>query len=296
MPAIMLMVIGVLAVVANYINSVKDTQQKDNIERLGNENKNLSIEIKALGTLNEDLSKKIEKIVTENQKASDQSLLLSQQSKELISEVKKLTIKVDQTTANQAAENKQSGELIFNKRFSDITSFIIGGNSFDISLKEIEKGEAKLFKFGDREPISLKVVDNKLLLSMQVFDLKGNLIAEIEDNFWRPNRNFTGKYNYDDKGFEVLDNEDNIAVNINITDSGNLEIQGIFPYKDSGTIMLCGSNGLRTLSFNNLEFETIINKKYHMSYDDYFNKCVKEVKIRRLFNYTGNDWLHKRNK
>ena len=90
----------------------RDSDQKDNIERLGKINVNLSEETQKLTIL-------IQQITSSNKQTSDENLLLTQQSKDLIVEVQKLTVetkklttKIDERVAYQAAENLQSGELL----------------------------------------------------------------------------------------------------------------------------------------------------------------------------------------
>jgi hypothetical protein len=294
-PSVLLLIAGILAVAGSFISSTKDTQQKDSIERLGNENLNLSKEIHKLNILNEDISEKVKKIVTENNKTSAENLQLSQHSKELISEVQHLIIKVDSTTTNEAAENKKTGELFltFNSEFKKRVSFKVGGNSFALTLDQIRNG-AQIFASVNKDPLSIKVVNNKLLISMRVFDIDGNLIAEIEDNFWRPNPNLTAKFNYDDHGFEVADNKGNIVVSINITATNEIEIQGIFAIKESKLFYIAGSNGFNLLSFKNPDMIALVYKKYNLTYEDFLNSKIQQTNITQLFEYTGKNWLHKR--
>ncbi|TWJ02443.1 hypothetical protein JN11_01416 [Mucilaginibacter frigoritolerans] len=292
---ILIVVIGTIAaLIANAYKSSKDASQSDNIERLGNETQKLS-------ALNRDISIKIQQITTANKQTSDENLALNQKSKELIIEVQKLTIetqkliaKVDERTAYEAAENLQSGELHldFSQAFTDKISFRIGGNTFSNPLKNFKMG-AKIFQFADKDPISIGFDHSKILISMKVFDLKGNLIAEIENNFWRPNRNFTGKFNYDDHGFEVMDNEGNIAVSIDITGTNQLDIQGVFPIKEQKIIIFAGQQ-MNILAFKNPDIEAQVQARHHISYDDYLNQILHDLRIRQIFEYTGKNWLHKR--
>ena len=96
-----------------------------------------------------------------------------------------------------------------------------------------------------------------MLISLKVFDLKGNLIAEVENNFWRPNRNFTGKFNYDDRGFEVIDNQGNIAVNIEFVGNNQIVINGIFPIIKQNLLLFAG-RGMETLPFINTPNKLIL--------------------------------------
>ena len=294
LPIIFVVIGTIAAVIATAYKNVKDADQTNNIERLTKEANKLS-------TLNKDISIKIQQITSANKQTSDENLALSQKSKELVIEVQKLTIetqklitKIDERTAYEAAENLQSGELHFDfsQTFTDVITFKIGGNTFSNPVKNFKMG-AKIFQVAGEDPILIGFDHNKMLISMRVFDFKGNLIAEIENNFWRPNKNFTGKFNYDDHGFEVIDNEGNIAVSIDIAGVNQLEIQGVFPLKDQKLTIFAGQQ-LRVLSFKNPDIEAKIQAEHHISYDDYLNQILHNLRIRQLFEYTGKNWLHKR--
>ena len=300
-PAIVLFIAGIFALLATFFSTTQDSQQKNNIEQLGFKNKELSEEVKKLGTINNTISTRIEEITTANKKTVDENLLLSRQSRELISEVQKLTgetktlVKlVNERTAYAAAENLQSGELhiTFEPTFQNIISGTIGGMTSTSTIENINKGNS-LFKIGGKDPLSMKFDHKKMLISMRVFDLEGHLIAEVENNYWRPNKNFTGKMNYDDKGFEVIDNMGNIAVSIDIVGNNQIIIQGIFPMQTEKTLIIAGK-GSELIRLINTEDEAEKFGQTLKSYNLIVKSKIENVQMRQLFEYTGKNWLHKR--
>ncbi len=291
MPAILLLFAGLIASFATYVSGKDDQKQKDSIEELGKQNIKLSSEIFKLNNLNKNISTRVEEISKINNKLSTENLELNKLSHNLIFEVnlltttsKKLIDKIDERAAYQAAENLQTGEINmnFNSQINenDKVYIIIGGNKFSHTVKALKEKSAKLFSFAGRDPFSISLdKDNRMLFSIEVYDIEGNLIAEIENNNWRPNKNFTGKFNYDDRGFEVIDNKGNVAINFTVSESNKIIIQGIFQFKEIGKIFLCGNNG-----FNILDMTNIQN----------FNQEIDGINIAKIFRYTGKNWLHSR--
>ncbi|HXD79617.1 MAG TPA: hypothetical protein VN616_17495 [Puia sp.] len=121
-------------------------------------------------------------------------------------------------------------------------------------------------------------------LTMKIYDLRGRLIFAVNDNKWQVYRNAAGKFNYDDKGFEVYDKENRIAFNLNLVDFGQqfMYFQGIIP---------CSSSSLayynRTYTFFTVPYGTpALNAAFDHLYDS--------IPIQPLFRYTGRDWQHSR--
>lgn len=293
-PSILLFIAGLSAAIATYVANKRSEKQQTNIEELGNINKEL-------GTKNKDLTEEVKKLSGLNISISEENKDLTNQSKILIEEVKKLTVssnvlinKLDKKADKVIAENAITGELEmeFDATYSENQKvFIIFGGA---TMEESIKGIGPLISVGNLHPLNAKIRNNKLLISMKVYDMNENLLAEIEDNNWRPNKNFTGKFNYDKKGFEIIDNQGNIAANFDILGPNKIKIQGIFPYKEAGRILIAGDSLLQNPPFGTKEIEDLVLKKTGKKYDIFLKDAIEKGQIKQLFVYTGSNWLHKR--
>ena len=298
-PSILLLFAGIAAAWSTYVANNRTEKQQQNIEKLGEINKELGIKNKDLSEEVKKLSELNNSIAQENKKLGEDNISLSSQTKELIEKVNKLTTtsytlinKLDIKTEKEFAENAITGELEMEFDLSSKESkppiIIIGGGPNDAGTP--------IISIGSFMPIITKKINNKLLISMKVYDLRGNLIAEIEDNKWRPNKNFSGKYNYDKKGFEVINNQGNIAASFDIVGPNTIKVQGIFPYIEQQRILILGNNGFTYPPFGSKEIEEKVERLTGKKYDDYLKEQINAVPIKQIFEYTGSDWLHKRKK
>jgi len=278
-PVVLIAVAGIVAVIGTFVSSNGDAAQKDNIENLGKENKELNTEIKQLEELDTKISKHNEQLGEENK-------VLTGQSRALIADVKKLTAKsqqlirtINERTAYEAAENLVSGELKidFKPTFhNDEITVILGNDTSTNSMKRLSNGTSRLFSFGSQDPITFNFAHNKINISSTIFDQEGNLIAEIDANSWRPNKNMICRFNYDNRGLEVIDNKRRIVFNIDIKND-SLVIQGVFNDSEHKQVWIYGNNGMNGLDISRQrEIDNL------------------RTSIRPLFVYTGKNWLHKR--
>lgn len=281
--ALLLLFAGICACIATFYLSKQDQQQKDAIEKLGIQNLKLSGNIEKLNNLNIEIGENVKEITSKNLELTTESKVLIKEVQLLAKQSKELIEKIDATTSNEAAENLQTGELFmqFKSTFEDddVITAEIGGTSFGNKVSLIEKG-AKLFQIDGKQLLTVRFKNQKILLSLNVYDFYGNLIAEIKDNYWRPNKNFTGKFNYDQNGFEVVNNQGNISVNVDFVGNNKIVIQGIFPFRDERSIIIAEKDRFSVGTLPTSEIE--------------FNKLMNGCNIRQLFEYTGKNWLHQR--
>lgn len=114
-----------------------------------------------------------------------------------------------------------------------------GGNTLYLSGDRIWSGE--YFNLGELTglfpPLNVKITEDKLYISMEIFDFDGMVIAIIHDNEWDLNRNNYFQRNYDDFALEVI-GVDNIPY-LQIELAGNYEIKlgGVFITKGKVTIV-----------------------------------------------------------
>jgi hypothetical protein len=273
---------AIVGIVGVFASSIQDEQQKNSIHSLGVDNKVLSM--------------RIDSAERANLKITKENTRLQQQSNDLIKAVGSLTkqsqdlIKIiNNRSAYEAEENLMSGHLemdfkqVFQKSEFTVT---VGNNPTKCIKKNLVAGKSGLFRLGNADPIKVAFDHNgKIRINTVVFDIQGNLIAEIDNNNWRPNRNMVGRFNYDSRGLEVEDNSGNIVLSIDIKEN-NIVIQGIFPVKSDDVIWVIGINGVRKVRIK----ETKSDKDLQAE--------VKSVDspAKQLFQYTGNNWLHKRKK
>lgn len=191
------------------------------------------------------------------------------------------------TTKEHSEENALSGQLDlgYSKPFSDndLLQISFGGYTMGNTFSQVKKWKPHLFAFADNrsvDPIKFSVVDNKLVVTLKAFDIYGNWIVEIENNNWHRNPNYTGKFNYDNRGFEIVDNKDNISLNLDLLSNNKIKMQGYIPVKEVGLVLIAGTKYSTNLYLARGE-EAIIQE-------------INKVEIRQLFEYTGKNWLHKR--
>lgn len=321
-PSVTLLIVGIVACVASFFSSKQDGEQKNFIQSLGEKNLLLSNQIDSLtkinnsiGQLNTEIGEKIKDLTTENKNLSIDNIELSKQTKTLIEKVETLTAKsqelitkIDKRSKYWEEENLLSGELKIDFKLTRTRSVEgrivkLGNKSFNVSGAYVieEQSKFKVKGYGLSQDninflyIRLDVKTMTTLFNKEIYDLDGNLIAEIENNRWRINRNFIGKFNYDEEGVEIIDNQGKIVFSLNIVDSVSIRVQGIFidRYFHRG-VLIAGYLKNEFFPIKTPENIAEILKKKNLSYENALKEAIERVEFRQLFEYTGNDWLHKR--
>ncbi len=123
-----------------------------------------------------------------------------------------------------------------------------------------------------------QIKNNTLLVTMTIYDAQKNLIAEVDSNKWRINKNLVSKFNFDEKGLEIFDNKGRIALSIDILFNNTIQIQGLIE-NDVQVLYLTENGALFTTPNEN---EGIVN-------------FLKRDPYRQLFKYTGKKWHGVRN-
>lgn len=117
-----------------------------------------------------------------------------------------------------------------------------------------------------------------------IYDLKGNLVFEVQDNHWKVYRDAVRKFNYDSKGFEAYSKDGRIAISIdlNARSIASLWVRALVP---------CSSTTLGYFPdaeyFNNFPYGTPES-------DSVLNNLMIQYPISPMFRYTGRDWQHAR--
>ncbi len=272
--------------IIGYIVSRDDSNQKNRIENLGRINNDLTKEVEKLSHLNTDIAMQNSVLAVENNK-------LANKANELVEEVKKLTAasnelirRVDLRTEEQSALTALSGIIDFDNdkplMDEEMLNLHLGNNKLGNPVSDYKKeNRPVLLNLTDGDFVPIKIVDGKLKFSVKIYDLGGNWIANISDNYWIRNPNNTGLFNYDAHGFEVIDNGGFVALSVNIVSRTDIEMQGYLVDRVAARIILFGENGMMTL---NLPI-TFVQA----------NATIKKVGIKPIFRYSGPNWLGARN-
>lgn len=310
--AFILFLITIAAGFVAYYSTVKNNQQTDNIQELGKKTKELGELNKSIGQRVEIITTESKRITEENKDLSKKNIELSEQTKSLISEVQHLTEKskilidkIEATTTKNAKENLQSGgiKLIIKPFYkeNDTVRFLFGRSNWSNNISRIKENLIKFPDAGSRLGMGTFPVvkfkldnNNKILFSVQVYDLDDNLIVEVKDNYWWYNKNFISKYNYDDTGFEVLDNKGHIVISIDVLDNNTIRFQGIFADLKSE---FCSLIGQSDMSYFNKKTKLGIglNPNVNIKTNEALEKEIEKLNFKRLFKYSGKDWLGMRN-
>lgn len=278
------MILGIALAIFCWISSYDDSNQKDRIEALAQKSDSLSTQIVSL-TL------KIDTIVSYDTFLVRQNIGLTDSSAQLTKTVKELTIRANRVMNKMNLKSDQeyavSGDfnLSFSKPItpeSEVT-LEVGSNTIVNNVKAYKK-DVNLRRFcGNINNIDpnffFRISDSILLIRTKIFDLNQNLIAEVDHNKWRINKNFVSKFNFDNRGFEVFDNQGRIALNVDVLADNKIAVQGIFVDNSHDGALVATSEGA--------EYVGGI-KSSNAAVD--INEYLKDHPIRQLFEYTGSKW------
>jgi hypothetical protein len=277
---LLLFVFTVLTALFAYAKNVDSDKQLNRMENYDSLNLRLGEEIKNLSNINNSIAGRIDTIVTENKLLTQQNIALSNKANELIEEVKKLSIisndlieRVDVRTEKTTLENALMGEIILKNsaplRDDEILTVNVGGMSFGNSVLSYKSNDPpKNIFINGKDLIPLKVINGAVKISAKVYDLSGNWIVEIKDNKWTRNPNNTGKFEYDDSGFEIVDNRGFTALSINLDSRTNISIEGYLLDIRTSELFISG----------NMTFRTSINRPLKQIIE-----LLEKANIRKLF-------------
>lgn len=181
--------------------------------------------------------------------------------------------RIEKLAKEESEKNTSTGEFDF-----DFGSKIASENDiyWIIGTVTFQHWSTMMNDDKEEEPIKTKIVDGKLNFSIDIYDFNHNLLVEVKDNKWRANPNFKNKLNYDNRGFEVIDDKNNVVLSLNILAGNVIRVQGIFFGKNMAYVA-------------NKESLSIVSKTELVT--DYYKLTNS---FDRIFEYMGNDWLHKR--
>lgn len=126
-------------------------------------------------------------------------------------------------------------------------TLLLGSNSFTYSSDQLSQGIdiRRILDFGFDYPFQIRFEKGKLLVSVEVKNERGDIVAKIKDNNWTVSNNpiLARDRNYNDYAFEVI-NSDNVPV-IQVIAQGQNEIYlgGLF-YDLNGWTLLITPEGM----------------------------------------------------
>lgn len=258
----------------------KDTQT---IIDTGNYNKHI-------GEQNILLSRQIKKLQGLDDLITRHSDSLTKKIDTITNASNKIISAVDSVIKEQSEENALTGYFSFDVGKplygSDTLTLQFGGMTHTNTIlpdpKVWYKSGINLIVFQDGfKPIKFDLVKHKLVVSVDVYDLSGNLIVKIDKNYWHRYTNNTGIFNYDKSGFEIFDNRGNIALSMDFS-SKKINIQGYLIERKYNAIIIAGQEAIVPGQWGDQNTEEILMN------------AVSKVKVRQLFKYTGIHWLHQR--
>lgn len=284
---IFFLVLGILALYGTYLKGKKDGRQIDMIEKFSKETNTLITHIDTIQKLHVQLTDQINTIVRENS-------ILSRTANDLITQVQELTqashktlSSVEGITSKEFAQNAIQGKL--NLQFDtplkdeDSVTMIFGPSTTNYVWEWNKKGYLRIGKF---DPINLKIINRRVVLSLVANDFFGNWLAEVDQNYWRRNQSQISKFNYDSKGFEIMNNKNKVCFSIDILPHNTIRIQGIFSFLNDGIILVAHDNALDWFTIGsegNIQ-QNIFNQI----------EAASKIYIKPLFSYTGDNWIGKR--
>jgi hypothetical protein len=137
---------------------------------------------------------------------------------------------------------------------------------------------------GELEPIKFGVKDHRLYITVDIYDLDGNPLVEIDSNRWTRSGSSLTKFNYDDKGFEIFDKDSHIAFSVDFPTYNTIKMQGYLIDKEKGHQYLIIGGSL-------FSYKRISGPETSA---DELRPLIDSIKFTQLFCYTGGDWLGKR--
>jgi hypothetical protein len=278
LPIILQLVFIIIGGIAGYYMSKDDSEQKNRIEHL-------TLVDDSLSRSNDSLLKKLRDLQQTNNEIASGTQKLSEENGIITEKVMELTSLINKRAAKESEENAQYGRLYLKdklKKDSGIHLFF-GGDVFTYEkLDKYKKGQLLTpIAVNDNELFKLGIVDNKLMISLTAFDLRGNWVVEISNNWWRRNPCYTGKFNYNDTALEIIDNEGNLVLNL-ILNTNGLIYNGYFMSKGSNSFLMASR------ITNNWKFILLNEKDARQK----IAEGLQEVNKNQIFRYTGKNWIH----
>lgn len=268
--------------------SLSNQKQTDRIDDNVKYTKDLSEEVRKLQTVNKQISENIRFKVDSNNIFITETNKLATVIEEISKKSREVSIEINERTGNQFAEIALTGKLNFKNpyelRNTDSITFQYGSTTMVQTISELTdiNGPHKNIVLGNKELVKVNYLTNHILINTTVYDLSGNWVLEIVNNYWRRNPNYTGKFNYDENGFEIIDNRGYVVLSLDMKGKDRINLQGYVLSREAGILFVFGKTAMTWLS---------LGDKTPMTE---FNNTFRDAGVKQIFTYTGENWLHER--
>jgi hypothetical protein len=134
------------------------------------------------------------------------------------------------------------GELIpFQVNYTELFTVQTGGLHAIVTVEDLSNGFdlRRFFNFNDMEyPFQVSFKNGKLLVSAEIRNQEGNVVAKITDNQWsvEPNPVITYDRNYNSYAFEVVDSDLIPILQVIMKPQNSIFVGGVF-YSINGTML-----------------------------------------------------------
>ncbi len=258
--AIFLIIVGLLILIAGLLFGIKSMKPADFVL--------WAAIIAAIGVLFGAFGKRL------------QDLASSEKSNKILENTQKTGSSIDQFID----ENRLDGTLVFDKNLIDPNAYITitTGMSMQVPFSMINSS-SPICVGDDIYPIEWHINDDKPEVTCICYDLNGNWMVDVRKNYWRRNPNVSSKFNYDSKGFEVIDNKGNVALSIDISQKNTIVIQGYFCFRKEDYILVLG--------------QVMSNGQFSRALKDptAFENIYRRSEVRNLFLYDREHYIGQRN-
>jgi hypothetical protein len=278
------LICGIVAAFLFYWSGYNQSTQLNVIDETGKRNEKLTELSNAVVSLNSTLLETNNLLIDSTKKIGEQTQSITKKINELTNQSSKLLSIIDSKTDE---EFKITGELNFNK-FVDTSYknavFKLGGFTNYINSKSIyNTNDLNYFVlYSGFKPLIMQVHEGNLVLSGKIFDINNNLLVEFKNNYWRLNKYYVGKFNFDEYGIEIFDNKGRVAFSVDIQPQNIIMIQGLVLDDANNFILVLSENGANLL---NVSQQGIDTKILHI---------LSEKPFKQLFEYTDEKWHGKR--
>ncbi len=152
-------------------------------------------------------------------------------------------------------------------------SLAVGGTIFKFS------GISRNVIYNEDEPIQLWIENNQLLLTLNLRDSLGNIVARIDRNEWDINENEIFDRNFDNHGLEIVDKKGDIILQLDYNREV-VQFAGVLHTKDG-----------RAIAYYPKDSGGAINKDYNPEIDT----TDEVINLIPLFNYPSSLHMGERN-
>lgn len=283
-------VVGIVTVIFGYICGKEESKRQDHMYSLAKVSAhldtlsaNLDSQSVSLLSLDTALSNRNLEIGSKNYNLIDKTKAIANNLQSITNEIKHISNRssevlgiLDKKTDDEFAI---SGELNLhlNTDTSSILPLIVDfgsniDNNYNPPYNYLPISTFQFLTKGSTwDKLEIKVIKNIVYLNGRIEDIEGKIIMELEDNKWRVNKKFLGKFNFDKKGLEIIDDFGRIIFSIDLSNERTIKIRGIALINEN-SFCIVSDNGCLLSKTGNLKTKLNLNP------------------TKKIFKYLGNKW------